>query len=78
MNILLIDQQIGASRRVAAAAVLDNPLAGSAPDADLSALVDLSVKVGETLTARALKALAPLKPRGYGKAALASWSMAPR
>ena len=70
MNIVLIDQQIGASRRVAAAAALENPLVGSAPDADLAPLVELSVEVGKTLTERVLKALGPLKPRGYGKAAL--------
>lgn len=70
MTIFLIDQRIGQSRRVAAAAVLDNPLAGKPADADLSPLVELSVKVGETLTARALDALGSLKPRGYGKAAL--------
>ena len=78
-EIVLIDQEIrsdGAhelprpTRRVAAAAVLENPLAGKPFADDLSSLVDLSVTAGEILTARALAALAPLKPRGYGKAAL--------
>lgn len=69
-QIVLVDQEIGASRRVAAAAVLDNPLAGSGATEDLAPLVELSVKAGEVLTARVLKALGPLKPRGYGKAAL--------
>jgi hypothetical protein len=58
------------TRRVAAAAVLRNPIAGQPPPDDFSPLVDLSVKVGELLTSRALAALAPLSPRGYGKAAL--------
>ncbi|MBN9488032.1 MAG: amino acid synthesis family protein [Alphaproteobacteria bacterium] len=57
------------TRRVAAAAVLRNPFVGQQLD-DFSALVDLSVKAGELLTTRALAALAPLSPRGYGKAAL--------
>ena len=58
------------TRRVAAAAVLHNPFAGRPAIDDLSALVEISVKAGELLTARALGALAPLKPRAYGKAAL--------
>lgn len=58
------------TRRVAACAVLCNRFAGKPPIDDFSALVALSVKAGELLTARALAALAPLEPRGYGKAAL--------
>jgi hypothetical protein len=58
------------TRRVAAAAILHNPLAGRPAIDDFSELVDISVKAGELLTARALGALAPLKPRAYGKAAL--------
>lgn len=57
-------------RRVAACGVLQNPYAGKAAIDDFADLVDLSVKAGEALTARALAALAPLKPRGYGKGAL--------
>jgi len=57
-------------RRVAACGVLPNPHAGSAPIDDFSRLVDLSFRAGEVLTARALAALTPLAPRGYGKAAL--------
>jgi hypothetical protein len=57
-------------RRVAACAVLPNPHAGRPPIDDFSDLVDLSFKAGEVLTARALAALTPLAPRGYGKAAL--------
>jgi hypothetical protein len=57
-------------RRVAACGVLANPHAGGAPIDDLAGLVDLSFRAGEVLTERALAALAPLAPRGYGKAAL--------
>jgi hypothetical protein len=59
-----------ATRRVAAAAVLHNPFAGRPAIDDFAELVEISVKAGELLTARALGALAPLKPRAYGKAAL--------
>ena len=78
-QIVLLDQEIRSeggrslarpSRRVAAAAVLENPLAGKPPADDLAPLVKISLQAGELLTARALGALAPLKPRGYGKAAL--------
>src|SRR5579885_1908414 len=57
-------------KRVAACGVLVNRHAGAPPIDDFSELVELSVKAGEILTARALEALAPLTPRGYGKAAL--------
>jgi len=57
-------------RRVAACGVLQNPHAGGAPIDDFSALVELSFRAGEVLTERALAALAPHAPRGYGKAAL--------
>jgi hypothetical protein len=57
-------------RRVAACGVLHNPHAGQPPIDDFTDLVELSFKAGEVLTARALAALAPLEPRGYGKAAL--------
>lgn len=78
-QIVLVDQEVRSeggrelarpSRRVAAAAVLENPFAGKPPADDLAPLVELSVQAGELLTARALGALRPLKPRGYGKAAL--------
>jgi hypothetical protein len=58
------------TRRVAAAAVLANPFAGRPAIDDFSELVDMSVQAGKLLTERALGALAPLKPRAYGKAAL--------
>jgi hypothetical protein len=57
-------------RRVAACGVLQNPHAGGPPIDDFAALVELSVRAGEVLTERALAALKPLAPRGYGKAAL--------
>ena len=57
-------------KRVAACGVLANRYAGAAAIDDFSELVELSVKAGELLTARALETLAPLTPRGYGKAAL--------
>lgn len=58
------------TRRVAACGVLQNPHAGEPALDDFTDLVELSVKAGERLTARALATLAPLKPRGYGKGAL--------
>lgn len=58
------------TRRVAACGVLANPYAGKSRIEDLTRLVDLSVEAGEILTAKALAALSPLKPRGYGKGAL--------
>jgi hypothetical protein len=54
-------------KRVAACGVLSNPLAGRAPTDDFSSLVDLSMAAGDILTAKALAALSPLEPRGYGK-----------
>lgn len=56
-------------RRVAACASVKNPFAGAAPIDDFSKLVDLSVAVGEILTAKALARL-DLAPRAYGKAVL--------
>ena len=57
-------------RRVAACGVLANPHAGGPSIDDFAGLVELSFKAGEVLAARAMAALAPLTPRGYGKAAL--------
>jgi hypothetical protein len=57
-------------RRVAACGVLANPHAGGPPLDDFAGLVDLSVRAGGVLTERALAALAPITPRGYGKGAL--------
>jgi len=78
-QIHLFDQEVlseggrplaASTRRVAAAAVLRNPHAGQPPLDDFAGLVDLSVAVGEILTARVLTALGDRKPMGYGKAAL--------
>ena len=78
-QIYLFDQEIRSeanrvltipTRRVAAAAVLRNPHAGQPAIDDFTSLVDLSVAVGEILTARVLTALGDTKPIGYGKAAL--------
>ncbi len=60
----------GRCKRVAACGVLQNPHAGRPPIDNFSGLVDMSFAAGEILTARALRLLKPLKPRGYGKAAL--------
>lgn len=57
-------------KRVAACGVLHNPYAGRPPLDDFADLVALSIAAGDVLTARALAALQPLPPRGYGKAAL--------
>ena len=57
-------------RRVAACGVLHNPYASRPAAGDVSVLAERSFAAGEVLTARALAALAPLAPRGYGKAAL--------
>jgi hypothetical protein len=54
--------------RVAACAVIDNPLAGRACD-DLSELVALGEALGGQLAREALAGL-PLPPVGYGKAAI--------
>jgi hypothetical protein len=58
------------TKRVAACAVLHNPFAGKPSIDDFTRLVEMSVEAGELLTTRALSAIAPLEPRGYGKAAL--------
>lgn len=58
-------------RRVAVGAVLKNPLANKPVGTDLSPLIDLSVKIGELLTKRALTLLGdPKQLRAYSKAAL--------
>lgn len=62
------------TRKVAACAVLRNPLAGSDPGADLGPLVELSVKAGTLLTERALHALAGLEPRAYSKGVIVGFA----
>jgi hypothetical protein len=78
-QIVVVDQEVRAeggrapavpTRRVAAAAVLKNPFAGRPPVDDFGELVDLSVRCGELLSERALRALGGTRPVGYGKAAL--------
>lgn len=78
-QVVLVDQEVWSeggrqlaepTRRVAACAVLRNPLAGQAGVEDLEGLVELSVQAGDLLAERALQALGPIQPRGYGKAAL--------
>lgn len=78
-QILLFDQEVhreggrrlaAPTRRVAAAALVHNPFAGGPPLDDFSELVDMSMRCGEILTQKIMQALGPLKPVGYGKAAL--------
>ena len=78
-QILLFDQEIhreggrqliAPTRRVAAAAIIHNPFARSPPRDDFSELVDISVRCGEILTQKVMQTLGPVKPVGYGKAAL--------
>ena len=57
------------TRKVAACAVLANPLAGRPAQDDLEELVELSVEVGATLTEQALRAL-DREPTAYGKAVI--------
>lgn len=58
------------ARRSAACAVLRNPRAGQAAQDDLQEFIDLSVRVGEVLSRRALEGLGDLEARAYGKAVL--------
>ena len=59
-------------RRVAIAAVFENPLAGKAARADLKPLIDYSLELGASLTKTALATLgaSPAELRAYTKAAL--------
>jgi Amino acid synthesis len=59
-------------RRVAIAAVFENPLAGKAPNTDLKPLIDTSFELGASLTKVALATLgtSPAQLRAYTKAAL--------
>ena len=58
------------ARRVAACAVLANPMAGRPAGDDFEIFVAASVSVGELLTRRALDALEGRTPIAYGKGAL--------
>jgi hypothetical protein len=59
-------------RRVAIAAVFENPLAGKAAGADLKPLIEYSLELGASLTKTALETLgaSPAQLRAYTKAAL--------
>jgi hypothetical protein len=59
-------------RRVAIAAVFENPLAGKAAGADLKPLIEYSLELGASLTKTALATLgaSPAQLRAYTKAAL--------
>ncbi len=59
-------------RRVAIAAVFENPLAGKAAGADLKPLIEYSLELGASLTKTALATLgaSPSQLRAYTKAAL--------
>src|ERR1051325_7721441 len=59
-------------RRVAIAAVFENPLAGKRAGAELKPLIDCSVELGATLTKTALATLGagPKELRAYTKAAV--------
>lgn len=56
--------------RVAACAVLENPHAGYADDAQLDECIRESTRIGEILVQRALQALGGRKPTAYGKCVL--------
>ena len=56
-------------KRVAAAAVIHNPLAGAYHE-DLSELMDIGEQLGQILGERAVAALGDDRPHSYGKAAI--------
>ena len=56
-------------RKVAVAAIVDNPFAGRF-ERDLSQLTDASVEIGRHICGLAVSLLAPHKPESYGKAAI--------
>jgi hypothetical protein len=63
------------TRKVVAAAVVRNPLAGTSVDADLAPLEAMGAEISSLLTQRALEVLAgagltPDQVRGYGKGAI--------
>jgi hypothetical protein len=57
-------------RKVASVAVVQNPFAGKAYQADLSTLVQGSEVIGKEIVALAIEAMAPYSAISYGKAAL--------
>jgi hypothetical protein len=56
-------------RKVAVAAVIDNPFAGRF-ESDLSPLIEASAEIGQHICRIAMSLLAPHKPESYGKAAI--------
>ena len=74
---LFVEDSVGASetrretplRKVAVAAVLENPYAGRYVE-DLQPLIDASASLGSRLAALAVDALAPYPAESYGKAAM--------
>jgi len=56
-------------RKVAVAAIIDNPFAGRF-ERDLSSLTKASEEIGRTICRLAVSMLAPHKPVSYGKAAI--------
>jgi Amino acid synthesis len=56
-------------RRVAVAAIVDNPFAGRF-ERDLDPLIKASSAIGQQICARAVSLLTPHKPESYGKAAV--------
>ena len=56
-------------RKVAVAAIIDNPFAGRF-ERDLSSLTKASEEIGRTICKLAVSMLAPHKPASYGKAAI--------
>lgn len=55
-------------RKVAVAAIVDNPFAGKPYAADLSPLIDASADIGRQIAERALELMQPYEVLSYGKA----------
>jgi hypothetical protein len=55
--------------KIAVAAIVLNPFAGK-DQGDLTLLTEASEFIGNEITSRAVKLLAPMKPESYGKAAI--------
>jgi hypothetical protein len=60
-------------RKVAVAAVIDNPFAGRF-ERDLSPLTEASAEIGQHICRLAMALLAPHRPESYGKAAIVGMS----
>jgi len=55
-------------RKVAVAAIIENPFAGKPYDADLSSLIEASPAIGRQIAERAREAMQPYDVLSYGKA----------